>query len=428
MTQQRQRQPQRQTQRRQATSASASTRSRRTSANSSRYAEPQAPTWRRITIGKVVALIALVIAVVFAVRFCSAASSITVTINGSPYELRGDKTMAVALKESGLPVNPGDLISLSGNILERNAGDPFFATVGDEETADPEYKLHDGDTITLTDGKDTVEPYDAVESPVPCGVSIVGLGPIHTFSLGEEGVMETRTGKISGEVVEKQTVDPKDLTETRSTPDIGSRKIIALTFDEGPSDAYTGEILDILKKNNAQATFFFLGESIDLYGPDLVKRAADEGHQVCTHSYDDALVTKGVMSNLSSEQQIDQIDHGCQVIADAIGYQPSRLIRVGNQELEDSSIVVLAPHIEAEIGWTLDTGDWLNTGEEQIYDVLMSAQPGDVVRMHDGGGLQDATVSALERALPKLVKKGYEFVTINEYMSREVPPEEQPAQ
>ena len=101
---------------------------------------------------------------------------------------------------------------------------------------------------------------------------------------------------------------------------------------------------------------------------------------------------------------------------------------MGNQELEDSSIVVLAPHIEAEIGWTLDTGDWLNIGEEQIYDVLMSAQPGDVVRMHDGGGLQDATVSALERALPKLVKKGYEFVTINEYMSREVPPEEQPAQ
>ena len=381
--------------------------------------QSSAPARKRITLGKVIGLIVLIALIFFGVRFCSATSSIKVTVNGTPYELRGDKTIQVALKESGLPVNPGDLISLEGNILERHGGDPFFATVNEEETADPNYKLHNGDVVTITDGKDALEPFDAVETSVPCGVSIVGIGPIHTFSEGEEGVMETRTGQISGEVVEKQTKDPKDMTEMRSTPDIGDRKVIALTFDGGPGEPYTAEVLDILKQNNAKATFFFVGENIDIYGPEIVKRASDDGHQICTHSYDDALVAKGEMANLSPEQQIDQLEHGLQVIRDAVGYEPSKFVRLGDKDLEEGSLVVLAPYIDAEIGWTLDTGDWLSMDETQIYDVLMSAKAGDVVRLHDGGGYQDTTVSALKKALPKLVAKGFSFVTIDELLGVE---------
>ena len=57
-----------------------------------------------------------------------------------------------------------------------------------------------------------------------------------------------------------------------------------------------------------------------------------------------------------------------------------------------------------------------NMEEDDIYDVLMSVQPGSIVRMHDGGGDQSTTVAALKRALPKLAKEGYSFVTIDEIM------------
>ena len=384
-------------------------------------AEEARAAWYRPTFGKVALLAVLLVIVVFAAQLCSSATPINVTVNGTQYALRGDKTLAVALKESGLPINPGDFISLGGNVIERSAGDPFFAVVNEEETADPDFKLRDGDVITLTDGKDVVEPYDAVESPVPFGASIVGLGAIHTFTPGSDGVMETRTGKVSGEVVDKQTVDPVDLIETRADPDVGDRNVIALTFDGGPSLLYTEDILDILAENDARATFFCRGDAIEGDKIDIVRRAASEGHQICTHSFDDGEMVNGEMSMLTPEQLSDEVNRGLQAIRDALSteeqpYEPSKAVRVGSKDLEETALLAVAPLIDAEVGWTLDTGDWVYMPENDIYDVLMSAKPGDIVRMHDGGDHQDVTAAALKRALPKLAKKGYTFVTLDEMM------------
>ena len=380
---------------------------------------PQTPdelrkAWYQPTFGKVV-LIAIALAViVFAAQLCSSATPIRVTVNGSSYDLRGAKTLEVALKESGLPINPGDLISLKGAVLKRGGGDPFSATVNGEETADPEYKLRNGDAITFVDGKDVLEPYDYVESPVPFGASIVGLGAIHTFTPGTDGVVELRTGKISGESVEKQTVDPVDLIETRSDPNVGDRKVIALTFDDGPSLLYTEQVLDTLAQNNAKATFFCRGDAIVGQGIDIVKRAYSEGHQICTHSYDNGSSVNGDMSLLTQEELSSEVTRGMQAISDALGVVPSKYARIGGEDLPENAIAAVAPLIDAEIGWTLDTGDWVYMAEDDIYGVLMSASPGAIVRMHDGGGNQEATVGALKRALPKLAKQGYEFVTIDE--------------
>lgn len=350
----------------------------------------------------------------FAAQLCSSATPIRVTVNGSSYDLRGAKTLQVALKESGLPINPGDLISLNGAVLKHGEGDPFLATVNGEESVDPDYKLRNGDVITFVDGKDVVEPYDYVESPVPFGASIVGLGAIHTFTPGVDGVKELRTGKISGESVEKQTVDPVDLIETRSDPDVGDRKVIALTFDDGPSLLYTEQVLDVLAQNNAKATFFCRGDAIIGQGIDIVNRAYSEGHQICTHSYDNGASVGGDMSLLSQEELSSQVTRGMQAISDALGIVPSKYARIGSEDLPESAIAAVAPLIDAEIGWTLDTGDWVHMTEDDIYGVIMSAGPGAIIRMHDGGGNQEATVGALKRALPKLTRQGYEFVTIDE--------------
>lgn len=375
------------------------------------------PKKKRPSFGVVVLIAIAIAAIVFGIQMCSTAAPITVTVNGAHYTLRGAKNMQVAIKESGLPVNPGDYITLQGNVIERSEGYPFFAVInGDAETADPEYQLRNGDVIELFDGKDRVEEYDAVERPVPYGGSIVGTGVIRTFKDGVDGVLEVRTGKVSGEVVEKQTVDPQSAIETRHNLDVGDKKIVALTFDDGPSAKYTKYVLDILQKNGARATFFCTGKAVKNGGADLVRRAESLGCQICTHSYDNAAVTNGDMGKLSAEEQIDQVEHGRQVIADVLGHEASRVIRLGNEDMNETAVVNLASVIDAEVGWTLDTGDWVQTTEDAIYDVLMSMKPGDVVRMHDGGTHQSATVKAFNRALPKLKQKGFEFVTIDEMM------------
>ena len=392
----------------------------RASRDARRTPEPPAQRdhWYRPTLGKIILLAFAIAFAVFAFQLCSSATPIRVTVNGTNFDLRGDKTLQVALKESGLPINPGDLISLKGTVLERGAGDPFAATVNNEETADPNYRLRDGDVVSITDGKDTVEPYDATESPVPHGASIVGLGAIHTFAPGVDGVIETRTGRVSGEVVEKQTVDPVDLIETRIDPDVGDSNIVALTFDDGPSLAYTQDFLDILAQNNAKATFFCRGDAIQGDGAELVRSAAAAGHQICTHSYDNGLPSGGKMELLMADELAAEVTNGLQAISDALGTEPSRLARIGSEDMYENEIPVVAPLIDAEIGWTLDTGDWIYMTEDDIYKVLMTIKPGDIVRMHDGGDHQDVTANALKRALPELVKKGYQFVTLDEFLSK----------
>ena len=88
----------------------------------------------------IIATVVLVALVFIVGRFCTSAITIEVTVNGTPVSLHGAKTMEVAIRESGLPINPGDLISLGGNVLKKSEGYPFDATVNGEPNSDPNYQ------------------------------------------------------------------------------------------------------------------------------------------------------------------------------------------------------------------------------------------------------------------------------------------------
>lgn len=371
---------------------------------------------RRPSVALVVLVVVLLAAVVGVAHLCSTATPITITVNGTQQTLRGAKTLQTAIKESGLPLNPGDFISLKGNILKRHEGYAFYATVNGNETVNPDTQLRDGDEITLSDGHDKVEDYDAVQEPVPYGVTIRGVGAIHTFEEGAEGVKEIRTGRVSQEIVEKQVAAPQDLIETRTNAAVGQDKVIALTFDDGPSSAFTEEILDVLAENDVKATFFCVGTAAE-DNIDIVNRAVSQGCQICSHSYNNARTVGGDFNLLTASEQVDEVQKGLETLATVLGYEPSRYVRVGEQEMTEGTIPNVAPLIDAEIGWTRDTGDWVYMTEDDIYKVLISAEAGDVVRMHDGGDHQNVTAAALKRALPKLKEQGFSFITVDELMA-----------
>ena len=368
-------------------------------------------------VWKALVALALIAAIVFAAQLCSTAATINVTVNGTEYTLHGAKTMQTAIKESGLPINSGDLISLRGQILEKHGGDPFYATVNGIETVDPDMKLHNGDEITITDGHDVVENYESEYEPIPFSAVTGGLGALHIFIPGEEGTMETRTGMLSGEQVRKLQKEETDLVRWCYNPDVGDDKVIALTFDDGPSPECTAEILDILAENDAKATFFIVGSEI-MTEEDaaLVKRAYDEGHQLCTHTYTfGQSVSSFNFSSLAAQDQIDEINLGYQAISNVTGVEPSHCVRLPGGTMNDDAVLNVAPYIDAEIGWTIDTGDWLSPGSDVIFETIVNAEPGDIILCHDSAN-SEQTIEALRKALPWLKRWGYKFVTIDDML------------
>ena len=373
---------------------------------------------RRVPVGKIALAAVLVVAAVAGVMLFSSAASLQVTVNGAPVAIRGAKTLQVAIKESGLPINPGDLISLQGNVLQKGKGKPVTAIVNGEEADDLDMPLHNGDEIQITDGGDIVEDYDEMIEVLQHNAETQGLGVFREFeNVGMDGALSIRTGTLSGETISKHLFYPIDLVFAKHNPNVGEKKVIALTFNDGPNATYTPEILDVLKENDAHATFFVLGNSIQELGNEwVVQRAAEEGHQICSQTYDNAIGAGEDIDNLDAAAQIAEIEDGRAAITEALGTEASRIVRVPGGTMDAATLKNLRPYIDVEVGWNVDTRDDEGIEAQYIADALLAATPGDVFLLRDGGGDRSATVEALRIALPKLKKDGWRFVTVDDLL------------
>lgn len=365
----------------------------------------------------IVVAVALMAALLLLGRFCSSAATINVTVNGTPLTLHGAKTLDTAIRESGLPINPGDFISLRGTVLKRSAGEPFYATVNDEETTDANRELHEGDKITLSDGKDIVEEYDAVEEELSYGAVVTGVGAICTFEPGKTGIIEHRTGRVSGDETKVVLQDSENATATWHRPDVGNDMAIALTFDEGPSK-YTDQILDVLAENDVQATFFCQGDQVGSH-IETVKREWGTYHQVASNTYSHTVNESTTADDLKQEVEL-----GFRALSEALdGAEVKRVVRFPDALLTKAMAAVIPEDVDAVIGWDLDTGDWLETNSDEVYETLLNVQSGNIVLLHDGGGDCSGTVEALRKAIPKLKERGFKFVTIDQLMGYPAQPE-----
>ncbi|WP_107924369.1 polysaccharide deacetylase family protein [Lysinibacillus parviboronicapiens] len=188
------------------------------------------------------------------------------------------------------------------------------------------------------------------------------------------------------------------------------KKIIALTFDDGPHKKYTPEILDLLAKYDAKATFFVVGQNAEK-NPEVVLRMYEEGHEIANHTYTHPLKTN--VPNL-----IKEIKQTHDTIYSISGYSPI-LFRPVEGQYTDAMIdaIVKEGYKVVMWSWHLDTLDWKSPGVNQIVDtVLEGVKEGNVVLFHDGGGNREQTVKPMKKILPALEKQGYKFVTIPELL------------
>ncbi|OBZ09511.1 polysaccharide deacetylase family protein [Bacillus sp. FJAT-26390] len=190
-------------------------------------------------------------------------------------------------------------------------------------------------------------------------------------------------------------------------------KKIALTFDDGPYPATTDIILDLLKKYDAKATFFVLGNKVERF-PETIKREIAEGHEVANHTFNHVYF----MRSISDETIRDEIVKTEKALETLTGKKPLLFRPPGGYYNEHSiQIAKTLGYTTIMWSWHQDTNDWKSPGVNRIVSkVLNNARNGDIVLMHDFTPGSTQTVRALETILYELDQRGFEFVTVTELM------------
>lgn len=197
-----------------------------------------------------------------------------------------------------------------------------------------------------------------------------------------------------------------------------NEKIIALTFDDGPNEPTTNQVLRILHDKGIKATFFLVGENVDK-NPEIAKDIADQGHIVANHSYNHKLFSLA----FSPKNILADTERANAAITTATGktpafYRPPYGFRTlwGLDTIKDHGYEVVT--------WNDMTIDYWSLSAEHIAArIIKKARPGGIIVLHDGGETgervnRDNTVIALPVIIDELQKSGYRFVTIDELLGK----------
>ncbi|WP_170070214.1 polysaccharide deacetylase family protein [Knoellia remsis] len=229
----------------------------------------------------------------------------------------------------------------------------------------------------------------------------------------EASLTPTQTGGSASSATPTPTPSASPSTApTTPTPgttgrtDCSTVKCVAITYDDGPGP-HTAKLLDTLKRLDARATFFVLGQQVEAY-PEVVKRARSEGHEVGNHSYDHKDLTR-----LSAQTMTKQWTSTNRAITSATGSAPT----LGRPPYGAVNGAVKSAATEnglALVLWDVDTLDWKNRDSSKVAKTAVSqAKPGSIILMHD---IHPTTVAAAEDVVTGLRKRGFTLVTVSDLL------------
>ncbi|MEN2414480.1 polysaccharide deacetylase family protein [Flavobacterium mesophilum] len=187
-----------------------------------------------------------------------------------------------------------------------------------------------------------------------------------------------------------------------------TEKKIALTFDDGPS-IYTLEILKLLKKYNAKATFFCIGKNIEAH-PEILQKVIDEGHLVGNHSY-----SHSTFFDFYTAKQITQELQKTNKLLEKFTSKKINFFRPPYGVTTPSIRRALKITGHKVIGWNIRSLDGGTTNQELILNrIKKRVSPGGIVLLHDTGS---HSVSVLEQFLQFLQQNQYEVISVEELLN-----------
>lgn len=206
------------------------------------------------------------------------------------------------------------------------------------------------------------------------------------------------------ELIQSSYLLDKDAELYKAYLEKKNRKVVALTFDDGPNPTTTNQALDTLSKYGIKATFFVLGKNVS-GNEEILKRMKADGHVIGNHSW-----SHPVLSKLSLDEAKKQITDTEDALAKVLG-SSSKLMRPPYGAITDDIRNSLNLSF---IMWDVDSLDWKSKNETAILtEIQREVKNGSIILMHD---IHVETVNALPKVIDYLKEQGYEFVTVPEML------------
>ncbi len=257
------------------------------------------------------------------------------------------------------------------------------------------------------------DPRKLVVSLIP---STAGLSPRHYFwraleSRGDCGRPRTATAGRAcrpgasaasgcGRCAPSAAPAPRPCLDTNGPRE---RRVVALTFDDGPSE-YTPAFLDVLREKHVEGTFFEIGQEMP-GREDIMRRILREGSEIGNHTMHH--VELPGYSELAEDSAL---------VESSTHFKPCLFRPPGGAV--DSAVISTAAELGMRtITWDVDPADWTNPGSGAVYSRVVEATgPGSIVLMHDGGGDRGGTLAALPEIIDTLRARGYRFATVSKLL------------
>lgn len=231
------------------------------------------------------------------------------------------------------------------------------------------------------------------------------MHPIEDALVPQPLTIEVSLSSINTLLNEEFQIQMEDEIQVSVDPNSGSGKRIALTFDDGPDPDVTPQILAILEKYNAKATFFMLGSRVQYY-PDIANDVFKGGHEIGNHTWNHPVLTKMSEAQILKEYMTTE-----QAIIEAIGTNST----IFRPPYGASNSLVKATIDSPQINWSIDTLDWKFRSAPKILPAIKSTLHNNaIILMHD---IHLSTAEGLEDVLQYLRGEGFEFVTVSEILN-----------
>ncbi|MFA7319532.1 MAG: glycosyltransferase [Parcubacteria group bacterium] len=250
-------------------------------------------------------------------------------------------------------------------------------------------------------------------------ISYLGQGEIlKVTGTPQEGArtvsFDAQSGFIKDENISKF---PSPYVITRWGGGENNKNKIVLTFDDGPDQKYTSQILNILKKYNVPAVFFLIGANANV-NPNIVRQEFKDGNEIGSHTYSHPNITQ-----ISDQQLSFELGSTQRLIEGILGRKTVLFRPPYAEDIEPATPDQARPLVSTDkegyytVAMHIDPNDWSSPGVDNIVNrVIDGAKNGDgnVVLLHDGGGNRSQTVAALPKIIEGLRSQGFEFVSVSE--------------
>jgi len=190
-----------------------------------------------------------------------------------------------------------------------------------------------------------------------------------------------------------------------------NRREIALTFDDGPHNRHTLELLKVLDRTEIKASFFWLGCCVERY-PEIAREICDRGHWICLHGYQHISFPK-----LKPQELKQSLEDTQKAISKACDLEPKliRDVRPPNGFFTPQTLQLLKQWEYRPVMWSVVPEDWVRPGVSTVVSrVVQQTVNGSIIVLHDGYCGGEDVAAAAAKIIPLLLDKGYNFVSIEQ--------------